>query len=88
LIIILTRRAAQNVAQIDGILWTTKRKKLIDPDLVTHVQRLKSEREIFRISQRRIPNQCVEPKMAIDVLGCMTLPNTLGSLFGYICFFG
>jgi hypothetical protein len=45
------------MAQIDGILWTTKRKKLIDPDLVTHVQRLKSEREIFRISQRRIPNQ-------------------------------
>jgi hypothetical protein len=45
------------MVQIDGILWTTNRKKLLDPDSVTHVQRLKSKREIIRISQRRIPNQ-------------------------------
>jgi hypothetical protein len=34
LIIILTRRAAQSMVQIDGILWTIMGKKLIHPDSV------------------------------------------------------
>jgi len=71
--------------QIDGILWTTKRKKLIDPDSVTNGHKLKSKREIIRIIKK--DSKPIEPKVTIDVLGCMT-PNTLGSLFGYIWFFG
>jgi hypothetical protein len=75
------------MVQIDGILWTTKRKKLIDPDSVTHecleVEMQKGNHQ----DNSEKDSKLIEPKVAIDVLGCMTLPNTLGSLFGYICFF-
>ncbi len=86
MIIILRRRAAQSIVKITGILWTTKRKKLIDPDSVTNGQKLKSKREIIRIIQK--DSKPIEPKVTIEVLLCIMTPNALGSFFGYIWFFG
>jgi hypothetical protein len=47
---------------------------------------VKCKREIIRIIQK--DSKPIEPKVTIEVLGCIMTPNALGSLFGYIGFFG
>jgi hypothetical protein len=49
-------------------------------------QKLKSKRETIRIIQK--DSKPIQQKVTIDVLGCIMTPNAIGSLFGYIWFFG